>query len=371
MVATVLLVIAEIGLALLAPVPNPYTVEQLRSPSINRYIRSEHARNSNFHTEVEYGLPGMAGKARFTTNNLGFRGDSLLIPKPQDETRVFLVGGSTTECLYLDDSVELGAVTQRHLRQLTGDNNIHVYNTGGSGMASDDHIALIAQRLVHLEPDVVVVFCGINDLIQAMTGHDYLHYATRSRAPTHSRTKTAAMALQVVRRAYYFKQRVSPDQWQTRLFFRPKSHYRHNVGLQLDAPRTNAAPRTHLSSYARNLHSIAALVRSAGADIVLVTQATTWNSSVDENARDWHWMRLWNGVTYDEVAMDAALGQYNNAMRAIATSISAPCYDLDREAPKSLEYFYDDCHFNVKGAETAGSGLARIIAKHTLAPAAD
>ena len=57
----------------------------------------------------------MKGPNVFTTNNMGFRGDELTMPKPANEFRIFMVGGSTTECLYLDDSKALTRVLQNEL----------------------------------------------------------------------------------------------------------------------------------------------------------------------------------------------------------------------------------------------------------------
>jgi hypothetical protein len=48
-----------------------------------------------------------------------------------------------------------------------------------------------------------------------------------------------------------------------------------------------------------------------------------------------------------------------------------PVYDPARAVPKSLEFFYDDCHFTRAGALAAGRGLARFLTGHALVPAAN
>jgi len=55
-------------------------------------------------------------------------------------------------------------------------------------------------------------------------------------------------------------------------------------------------------------------------------------------------------------------------MRQIAIEHAVPLYDLAKLMPKSLEYFYDDVHFNVKGAHTAGTQLAAFILENNLMP---
>jgi lysophospholipase L1-like esterase len=102
--------------------------------------------------------------------------------------------------------------------------------------------------------------------------------------------------------------------------------------------------------------------------MILITQQTTWNSSIDPEAQNWHWQLFRDGVTYREDYMDEALESLNDAMRQIALEHAVPLYDLAKVMPKSLEYFYDDVHFNVKGARTAGTHLAAFILENGLIP---
>jgi hypothetical protein len=128
--------LVETFLAVFAPVPDPY--KKYKYFSLNQFIRSEFPIDYRMVTEVEPGLAGIKGENKFSTNNMGFRGDYLVRPKPKDEFRIFMLGGSTTECIYLDDSQSINAVLQNELRTMT-DKSAKVYNAGKSGDASDDH----------------------------------------------------------------------------------------------------------------------------------------------------------------------------------------------------------------------------------------
>ncbi|MCK4235621.1 MAG: hypothetical protein KAX38_00785, partial [Candidatus Krumholzibacteria bacterium] len=44
-------------------------------------------------------MPGVEGRSRFLVNSRGIRGDEFL---PDDTYRILAIGGSTTECHYLD-----------------------------------------------------------------------------------------------------------------------------------------------------------------------------------------------------------------------------------------------------------------------------
>lgn len=55
-------------------------------------------------------------------------------------------------------------------------------------------------------------------------------------------------------------------------------------------------------------------------------------------------------------------------MRGLADEHGLALYDLARSMLKSLEFFYDDVHFNVEGARVAGLGLAQTILERDLLP---
>jgi hypothetical protein len=382
-VATLLAVVAaEIALRAFAPVSNPYEdIERLR-PQVNQYIRFEYPRNYSAETRAEPGLPGLSGVHRFTTDNMGFRGDSLADPKPPNEFRIFMVGGSTTECFYLDDNEDMARVLQRDLAAVApAGTTVRAYNAGLSGAASDDHIAMLSQRIVHFQPDLVVVFCGINDLTRSIYDYDYRHYIDYRPAYRKPWFKRWPMKLQITRRIFLFRQRIDPDRQRLRENRTLVTNYQGLIGLERSAPETDAVPRTDERSYATNLRTLAGIASGNQFKMVFMTQQTTWNSNVDPRAKSHHWMRYRAGVpgdspgvetgfTFKEDKMDAAMERLNDAMRTVGGQESVPVYDLARTLPKSLDFFYDDCHFNVAGAATAAKGLASFLIEHRLTPLA-
>lgn len=349
-------VAGEIVLWVFSPMPDPY--ESFRI--VRHYIRSEHKPNMHLLTTPEPGLPGVHGINHWDTNNLGFRGADIGSEKPENEYRVFLIGGSTTECIILDNKDSLDAVVQSSLQQMIGGGlSIRVYNAGISGDRSDDHVAILTQRIIHLEPDFIVVFSGINDLRAAISGHDYLH----SSVPGVAAWKLLAAQSQIGRYAYYaFKgrrpERRSGDQEPI------ETAYRSEVEAQRPLPEAPSPPQTNIGAYGNNLKTLAGISRGHAIPMIFMTQQTTWNSTLDPGAREWHWLLRVGDLRYSEKSMDAALGSMNDVMRQVARVNNIEVYDLAEDIPKSLEYFYDDVHFNTKGADYAGKKLAAEIATH-------
>jgi lysophospholipase L1-like esterase len=258
---------------------------------------------------------------------------------------------------------------------------VRVYNAGLSGAASDDHVATISQRIVHFKPDLVVVFCGINDLTRSIYHYDYRHYIEYRPAYRKPWFKRWPMKLQITRRLLLLKERIDPDRQRLQETRTLVTNYAGLIGLERAAPESDATPRTDADSYATNLRTLAGIARGNHFKIVFMTQQTTWNSTVDPGARTHHWMRYRAGApvadganpgvgfTFREGAMDAAMERLNDTMRSVAAEESVPVYDLAQMLPKSLEFFYDDCHFNVAGASAAGKGLAAFLMAQRLTPA--
>jgi len=365
-----LVLVAEAALRIVSPVADPTRSGAQHVNVLNPYIRFEYPRNYAAVTEGEPEIVGLEGRQSFTTNEYGFRGDSLVVPKPAGEFRIFVVGGSTAECFYLDDDDDMSRVVQNELALRAEEaRSIKAYNVGLSGTASDDHIAMIAQRLVHLEPDLVVVFAGLNDLRRSLQGFDYLHYTPRDAAPSPF-YKRWLLQSQIVRRLVYARRRVDPDPatvLETRTL---KSDYGRKIALQQSIPETDATVRVDVTSYRNNLRSMIGMARANRFELVFMTQPSTWNSGVDPGAGDRHWMRLYHDVVYREDTMDSALERLNDVMRTVAAEDSVPLYDLARALPKSLEFFYDDCHFTRAGALATGRGLAHFLMEHAVVPTA-
>jgi lysophospholipase L1-like esterase len=358
----------EVLLRVLHPMPDPYAREKtalaMNWPA-TPYVPSAYPPHYRRTVRHDAGLPGLADRpTTFTVNNLGFRGDSLAMPKPAGELRVFVVGGSTTECLLLDDSASLTARLQAHLRALRPGADVRVYGAGKAGDRSWDHVAMVAHRIAHLQPDVIVVFMGVNDLSAAVAGRDYLLRDPPKRAGFGALVETLATRLQLGRLIAAALSHHRGDEAEIRASY-------HDLvdGIQR-RPAAAGPPPENVPAYAENLETLAGIARGNGVRMVLMTQATTWTAN-DPRARRLHWM-LGKTVRYREADLDAALGRYNDAMRRAGAEQGVAVFDLARWLPKSFDYIYDDVHFNPRGADAAAAMLARFMVENgVVAPAAD
>ncbi|MCA8920684.1 MAG: SGNH/GDSL hydrolase family protein [Planctomycetes bacterium] len=116
--------------------------------------------------EVAY-PPELAYRVRF--NASGLRGPELRVPKPR--VRILALGDSVTFGYHVQDAETYPA----QLRKLVPD-DVEVINGGCGSFTITDERRYLEQRLLALEPDVVVLqFCA-NDVVSAELDRDPLRY---------------------------------------------------------------------------------------------------------------------------------------------------------------------------------------------------
>ena len=96
-------------------------------------------------------------------NSHGFRGVETTKDKPIDTFRMLTVGGSTTFSIGVTDEYTWPAQLQTKLNSLDTKLDIEVINAGISAATSFSNVKLIKERLVQFEPDLIIIYEGVND----------------------------------------------------------------------------------------------------------------------------------------------------------------------------------------------------------------
>lgn len=100
----------------------------------------------------------------FSTNSFGFRSAEVETPKPPGLFRILCIGGSTTE-EGADNASTYPALLEARLRQSFPQQSLEVINAGMPGMTSHGHLLRLPDYL-RLEPNLVLIHIGVNDLIR-------------------------------------------------------------------------------------------------------------------------------------------------------------------------------------------------------------
>jgi lysophospholipase L1-like esterase len=305
-------------------------------------------------------LPGVQPKALHTKNSLGFRG-----PEPPADwaahLTVIAVGGSTTECYFLNDGTDWPAVLSRRLRPRFA--KLWVNNAGLNGHSTFGHQILLDDHVRKLHPDVVLFLVGINELgrdqLSGFDGHFLLDGPDqRGNADWRSIARKALNNSEVLNTLRVISRGIRTQ----------KMHFRDNAYVRFNPRDTTSTPpgavaarrrelRPKLAAYARRLHRMLDTCQRAGIAPVLLTQPLLLGQGTDPlTGTDLAKFRMWNGET--GTLYWAHLDAYNDVTRAVARQRGVPLIDLARRMPRSTAYFYDEMHYTERGA----ARVAEIVA---------
>jgi lysophospholipase L1-like esterase len=99
----------------------------------------------------------------YSTNNYGFRGGIIPDRKPRGVKYIFVLGGSTTASNEYPHEDTWPGLLERQLRAGRGGGDIRVFNAGMGSATSYHSLMIFLNHVTRLEPDLVIVYEGIND----------------------------------------------------------------------------------------------------------------------------------------------------------------------------------------------------------------
>ena len=106
-------------------------------------------------------------------NSLGYRSREFNPEKPANTYRIVLLGGSTTYTASVKDNDKTFAYQlERILRNDYGKENIEVINAGVSGYNSWESLINLQFRVLDIDPDLVIVYHGTNDVHTRLVSPD-------------------------------------------------------------------------------------------------------------------------------------------------------------------------------------------------------
>jgi len=320
-------------------------------------------------------LGGIGGVSHFSVNEVGLRGPSL--PKQKDVYKIVTVGGSTTECYYLDDSKTWPALVMDQLNN--GQPNVHTWvaNAGLSGHTTVEHLSLL-QNLPNLrDANMLVFLIGANDLnatiafggaptqsfldTRAGAMVDSLRTGTTVPYPAYNHLRS----IQVMRKIWH---RVSQSFDPPGITEGPKGDHLPRLRALRAAGPVVPLPdlRIGLREYHDRIAEIGRECRALATRCLFLTQPSLMRPDLSLAGQSLLWFgnvgRLDNPKGYVGVAEFAnAMDAYNRVVMTTCQDQHLECYDLASVVPKEIANFYDDYHFNEEGARIVAANLSRYI----------
>lgn len=299
-------------------------------------------------------MPGVVGPSRYTISSVGIRGPEL--PPRHAAYRILCVGGSTTECSYLDDEEAWPHLLRQRLNASAAGLPMWVGNLGISGFASHHHLRFVAASKLVEEVDCVVLLVGVNDLtryLRQCAGESEYVAPADGIAPLWTRSTLLSLVRCV--RERYQGARAEDVAGQGYVLRRRERQQATVVEWMPDLT-------PGLAEYRQRLAGIIRAVRRKGAVPVFLTQPTLWDEPLSPQAEAQLWLgNLGESGRYVSVAdLREGMERYNAVLQSVCRELDVACIGL-RSLQGREEFFYDDCHFNEAGAREVAAIVAREL----------
>jgi lysophospholipase L1-like esterase len=291
-----------------------------------------------------------------TRNSLGFRGPELPDTGGAGLLKIITIGGSTTECHFLNDNKTwpylLGAKLSDSLK------GCWLNNAGLDGHSTFGHIVLLNGVVKQLKPSVVIFLTGINDVENSgPTFHDRLNTRGAVADWKHyifENSEVLNLALNLVRgwRAQKFNNTTNANIVLDSLERRPLPDAVVQSRMALQRPYLDAYRSRLLQLVDTCLawHIIPVLMTQPnlfGVGKDPVTRADLEMYPTDSKDHDINGKMIWE-----------MLERYNDEVRWVCDEKGAVLIDLARMVPKNSLYYYDMSHFTNEGAMLVAKAVA-------------
>jgi lysophospholipase L1-like esterase len=262
-----------------------------------------------------------SAKYPFKTDENGFVLPSKIHEKA--DLNIFFLGGSTTECENVDELNRFPYLAGRMLEEKTG-KKINSYNAGRSGNSTIHSINNLLNKIVPLQPNIILRMEAVNDLSTLLYEGTYWNKnKTRSNLSCFSKHEPL---------------RNSRNEWDLSPFVEKISDHQHQENIKQE--------------YKKVLRLFVSITRAIGATPVLMTQPNLIennpNFSTDRGDEDFN--RVYRKLYSD----------FQNVTREVAREENVILIDLAREEDWSRKYIYDSIHLNNEGSKR----VAEIVTKH-------
>lgn len=279
------------------------------------------------------------GEVTVSINSRGFRGPELRATNSDSSLVVLALGGSTTFGTRVDQGQTWPGHLQSELQASLVDTplqgrNAEVVNGGVPGYTSAENIVQLSLQGVHLRPDLVIIYQGINDLHTANSPNlttDYSNFHGRSQwtnLQLHRLKRGERSAFVALARAALVG-----------LFANPRP-------AAPDGPRVAEVDEQALLIFRENLRTLASICRGREIPCLFVPQV------LREGTRDLWWFRF-----MEPDAIRPALDEYNAVMAEVASEYEMGFAAEVLETDWSDDDFADSQHFSASGNQR----FARLI----------
>jgi lysophospholipase L1-like esterase len=273
-----------------------------------------------------------------------------------DISLVFL-GGSTTVCHYLDEDVRFPYLTGVLLENKLGI-KINSYNAGRSGNNSLHSIDILLNKILPLNPKIVVMMHNINDVTTLVYERSYWNNNPSKSVIIDTNNEITTNYLRIMRDRLIpniatqiriisnkIKDKLNPGHANS-------DEFAHIRGKEITINKTEA-----IEQFEMNLDIFINICRARKIIPVLMTMPSRIKDIPDVSIAD-----IFNKdklrVSYKE--FKAIIDAFNESIRNKAKENHILFVDLAKDIPQEAEYMYDTVHYT----ETGSKQIAHRVSEH-------
>ena len=332
-------------------------IDRIRYVYSRNEIRQRTARLSGM-PFVEYGLtPGFP-----TQSQQRFRGPEILVRKSPGVFRIIALGGSTTYGDHIDRWEDAYPAQLEHTLRERG-HVVEVINAGVPGYSSWEMLIAFELRLVDLEPDLLLVYEGINDLFPRLVRpSQYDGMATSKgqwRTDAASLPRSALYRLLALRYGWMTDPTTAESQFDRSVsadYCRFDAEFTRcdNLGLTPDEVLDANPPKY----FERNLRNLVAVARANRVQVMFSTWAYFTKAIPD----------VPGGTFMALPFVQRTIAEHNRIVRDVAASTQSAFYDFASALPVNREFWYEGMHLTSVGARTQAAAYADFLVDKKLLP---
>ncbi|MGI9302865.1 MAG: SGNH/GDSL hydrolase family protein [Gammaproteobacteria bacterium] len=308
-------------------------------------------------------MPGYSAKG-IEINSLGFRGAEIERRKPPNTFRIVSIGDSTTfglagaQCPY-------PAQLQQLLAERSATKRVEVINGGVEGYNSVSALRLLEHRVAELQPDLITVFVGWNDIYNTdpfRANLPALHRSLTRTDATRAVGNWAGATAGLLDKLYLAR-------FIRRIIFLEAPRMRARMQA-VDSGKGRSIHPHMTAQYRSRLEGMVAFIRETGAKPVLMTLPTVLSDSMNEKALGIVHYPVW--AQSDHALFLDVVKAFNSTIREVTGFTGATLVDnsgfIDSLGSEKEKLFFDSLHMYCEGNSLLARNIHRELKYRNLMP---
>jgi len=291
--------------------------------------------------------------------------DGFIIPSKKyenpDISMVFL-GGSTTECRFMDEKQRFPYLTGALLEKKLGI-KINSYNAARSGNHSLHSLDILLNKVMPIKPQLVLMMENINDLVILLYEKSYWSHNSPRSVIIDMNDEIVSNFVKIIRDRYipnlaaemHWLGKSVRSLWKSRPHGGNLSDQRDEFA-QVRGKKLVINKSELTGQFEMNLQCLIYLCKARNIVPVLMTMASRLKETPDKVIADG--IRE-AGLDYPE--FKGLFEAFNDAIRQKALENQVMLIDLAKGIPPEREYFYDVVHHNPKGSVKAAEIISEQL----------